>query len=57
MPLIKSKTKEARGKNIREMLSSYKEKGTIGNTKPKNMKHAIKIASAAAYSMQRKQRR
>ena len=33
---------------------SYKKSGKIGNIKPKNLKHAVKICSAASYSTARK---
>ncbi len=39
--------------NIAEMMRSYKETGKIGNTTPKNKKHAAKIAAAAAYKKSR----
>jgi hypothetical protein len=53
MPLKKGKSKKTISSNIRELIRSYKEDGMIGNTKPKNMKHAMKIAAAAAYSKAR----
>ncbi len=49
MPLKKGSSKEKIAYNIEEMLKAYKETGKIGNTTPKNMEHARKIASAAAY--------
>ncbi len=48
MPINKGMSK---GSIIQEILSSYKKKGTIGSSKPKNMKHAMAQASAIAYSM------
>jgi len=33
---------------------SYKKSGKIGSIKPKNLAHAMKICSAAAYSTARK---
>jgi hypothetical protein len=54
MPLIKSKSKKARNRNIRELIHTYKQKGKIGKTKPRSLKHAIAIASAIAYDIQRK---
>jgi len=53
MPLKSGKSKETRGNNIAEMITSYKESGKIGNTKPRNMKHAKEIASAIAYKKSR----
>ena len=35
--------------NISEIMRSYKSKGTIGNSKPKNDKRALKQALAIAY--------
>lgn len=37
---------------VREIISSYKEKGKIGNIKPRSMKHALRIANAIAQRMQ-----
>ncbi len=54
MPLIKSASKDARNENIHEMLKSYKAKGSIGKSKPKNFKKAVEQASAIAYDIQRK---
>lgn len=51
--ITKSTSKGARNENIGEMLHKYKAKGSIGNTKPKSFRHAVQIASAAAYGMQR----
>jgi hypothetical protein len=54
VPLIKSSSKKARDENKEELLHSFKQKGTIGTSKPKNFKEAITQASAIAYDMQRK---
>ena len=54
MPLVKGSSKKTISSNIRECILSYKSKGTIGNIKPKNLAHAMKICSAAAYSTARK---
>lgn len=52
MPLIKSASKPARSKNTEELLHSYKQKGSIGTSHPKNFKAAIRQASAIAYETQ-----
>lgn len=54
MPLEKSKSKKARSRNIHELVSSYKESGKIGTSKPSSLKEAISQASAIAYDIQRK---
>ncbi|MDD2777985.1 MAG: hypothetical protein PHI16_03700 [Methanocellales archaeon] len=36
---------------------SYKKSGKIGNTKPRNLKHAMSICSAAAYSTAKKSKK
>lgn len=54
MPLRKGKSQKIISSNIREMIDSWKETGKIGNTKPKSMAQAIRIASAAAYTTARK---
>ena len=50
MPFAKGSSKKTMSNNIRECILSYKKSGKIGNIKPKNLKHAISICSAAAYS-------
>ena len=57
MPLKKGSKKSVISHNIGEMLSSYKKTGKIGNTTPKDMAHARKIASAAAYSKAKKSKK
>ena len=54
MPLKKGKSKKTKTYNISEMMASYKKTGKIGKIKPKNMTHALKIATAAAYNKSRK---
>ena len=51
MPLKRGK--KVFKKNVEEMLHSYKESGKIGNTTPRDMKHAQRIATAAAYKKSR----
>lgn len=53
MPLKGGKSKSAISKNIKEMMQKYHDTGKIGNTTPKNKKHALEIASAAAYRKSR----
>lgn len=50
MPLKKGKSQAIISSNIKEMLDSWRETGKIGNTTPRNKKHALKIAQAAAYT-------
>jgi hypothetical protein len=45
------------GSNIKEMLHKYKLTGKIGNTRPKSMKQATRIAAAAAFSKARKRKK
>ena len=54
MPLKKGSSQKTISSNIRECILSYKSKGTIGSIKPRNLAHAMKICSAAAYSTARK---
>ena len=42
------------GKSFKELMDSYGRKGTLGTSKPKNKKKAIKQALAIAYSNKRK---
>ena len=53
MPLKTGKSTKVRNENIGELVHSYKEKGSIGTSKPKNIKDAIKQAVAIAYQKQR----
>jgi len=51
MPLNPNKSKEALGKNIAELIGSFKTKGKIGTSKPKNKERARKQALAIAFNM------
>ena len=53
MPLKAGKSKETFSKNVSEMVHSYRRKGKIGKTKPKNAEHARRIALAAAFQKRR----
>lgn len=48
MPLLKGKGRKVISQNIKEMMDSWKQTGKIGNTKPRSMAHALRIAEAAA---------
>jgi hypothetical protein len=49
MPLQSGKSAATRSTNIRELLHSFKRTGSIGNSKPGNMKKAVAQAAAIAY--------
>ena len=53
MPLKKGKSKKVISSNVKELLHNYKEKGTIGTSRPKSMEQAQKQAAAIAYSKAR----
>ena len=57
MPLQKGSSKSIISSNIRECIMSYKKSGKIGNIKPRNLKHAMSICSAAAYSTAKKSKK
>lgn len=50
MPLKKGKSKKTISQNIAEMMDSYAKTGKIGNIKPRNRRHAMQIANAAAHT-------
>ena len=54
MPLKKGSSKKTISSNIRECIMSYKNKGTIGSIKPRNLKHAMSICSGMSYKSARK---
>ncbi len=53
MPLKSGSSAKTRSTNIRELLHSFKQTGSIGNSKPSSMKKAVKQAAAIAYSKAR----
>ena len=53
MPIKKGRSKATISSNIRECVLSYKNKGTIGDITPKNLKHAMSICSGIAYKSAR----
>ncbi len=57
MPIKKGKSNKTRNSNIKEVIKSYEEKGTIGTSKPKSKEKAIKQAVAIGYSNQRKSKK
>ena len=57
MPLKHGSSKKTISSNIRECIMSYKKSGKVGNTHPKNLKHAMSICSAAAYTTARKSKK
>ena len=54
MPLVKGKSKRAFGKNLSELIASYRKTGKIGNSRPKNAAKARKQALAIAFSVKRR---
>ena len=50
MPLKSGSSKKVIGKNISELVETFKKKGKIGDSKPKSKKAAVKQAAAVAYA-------
>ena len=57
MPLKPGKSQKAISRNIREVMTSYEKKGTIGTSKPKSKKKAQQQAVAIALSKAGKKRK
>ncbi len=57
MPLKSGQGKKVRQENIAEILDSYKNKGSIGTSKPASKKAAIRQAVAISYAKQREGKR
>ena len=49
MPLKKGSSQDVISANIAELMRTYRAKGKIGNTVPKNAAHARRIAAKIAY--------
>jgi len=54
MPLKKGSSQKIISANIKECILSYKKTHKIGNIKPRNLAHAIRICKAMAYKEARK---
>lgn len=54
MPLQKGSSQKIISANIAECIKSYKKSHKIGNIKPRNLAHAIKICKAMAYKEARR---
>lgn len=49
--------RQSRQNIIAEIIRAYKEKGTIGNIRPRSMRHALRIAAAIASRVKREKRK
>ena len=54
MPLKRGSSQRTISANIKECILSYKETKKIGNIKPRNLAHAMKICKAIAYKEAKK---
>ena len=54
MPLKKGRSQKTIAANIKECILSYKRNRKIGNIKPKNLAHAMRICKAVAYKEAKK---
>jgi len=57
LPLRRGSSREVISSNIEQLMRDYEETGKIGNVKPRNKRHAAKIASAIAYQKAGKSRK
>jgi hypothetical protein len=57
MPLKTGRSKKVIGKNIGEMVGSFKKTGKIGTSRPTSTKKAVEQASAIAYEKAGKSRK
>lgn len=56
MPLKKGKSKKVISENIRELMHSFHQTGTIGTSTPESNKKAQKQAIAIAFDMAEKKK-
>jgi len=49
MPLKRGRSRKVISQNIAELVSTFKETGKIGNTRPESITEAQRIAAAIAY--------
>ena len=54
VPLVPGASESAFSSNVRELMHSYKKKGKIGKSRPKNKKKALKQALAISYAEKRR---
>lgn len=57
MPLQSGKSNATRSSNIKELVDSWKQKGSIGTSHPKDKKAAIQQAIAISYAKAREGKR
>jgi len=53
MPLLKGKSNAVFSHNVGELVSKFKDSGTIGKIHPKSVQQAKRIALAIAYKNKR----
>ena len=57
MPLKRGTSRKTQSSNIREVMHSYDRTGTIGTSRPKSRKAAIRQAVAISYAQKRRSRK